>query len=239
MRNILITGVSYGLGNYLTRRLINDGFKVIGIDCIFPESLRKEIDDKSFFYYNQDLNKIEEINGLLNRINSNHEKIDVVINNAAILNFKFFLSYNSSEITRKLKVNLIAPIVSVNFYLKYMIERDYGRIINISSVSAFRGGETTSVYAVSKSGLNRFHHVLYKEMKMINTSVNVTLNTICPGRIALPEFLKENPEINSKKLIQPDKIFFIIKKIITGNVNGKIYVIPKFNWKRLINEIKL
>lgn len=237
-KKVLITGVSFGLGNYLLRRLITDGFTVIGIDRVFPESLSKEIDDKTLFFYKQDLTDIEGTIRLLERVNSEHNEIDVVINNAAILNFKFLTEDNYHEIIRKLTVNLTAPIVISKYFLEAMLKRDYGRIINISSASAFRGKETTSIYAVSKSGINRFHQVLYREMQMINKSGNLTLNTICPDRIALPEFLDENPEVKANKLIQPDKIYLIIKKIITGNVNGKIYVIPRFNWRRLIDEVQ-
>lgn len=237
MKKVLITGVSFGLGNFLAKRLIHDRFTVIGIDQTFPESLSKEIDNETFFFYNQDLNNIDELIDLLDRITSDHGEIDVVINNAAILNFKFFIYYDCPEILRKLKVNLIVPIVIVNYFLKHMLKRDYGKIINMSSISAFKGKETTSIYSVSKSGINRFHQVLFKELKMINKSGNVTLNTICPDRIALPEFLEKHPGVNSKTLIQPEKIYRIVRNIITGNANGKIYVIPKFNWRRIINEM--
>jgi acetoacetyl-CoA reductase len=239
MKKVLITGISSGLGKYLTGALIKDGFRVIGIDNVYPETFKKEIDDKALFFYEQDLSKIDETINLLHKITSDQGRIEVLINNAAILNFKFFSDYNYVEIIQKLKVNLISPIVISKYFLEHMLNKNYGRIINISSVSAFSGKDTTSIYAASKSGINRFHQVLTTEMRLLKDKTNVTLNTICPDRIALPEFLEENPDINTRALIKPEKIYYFILKIINSKVHGKVYVIPVFNWGRLISDIQV
>ncbi len=239
MKKILITGVTFGLGNYLTREFINDGYIVIGIDKIFPESLKQAITDKSLFFYNQDLSEIDDTINLLHQITKDHENIDVLINNAAILNFKFFNEYTYFEIVQKLNVNLISPIIIIKYFLECIVKNNYGKVINISSVSAFKGKETTSIYAVSKSGINRFHQVLVREMQLINKFRNVTINTICFDRIALPDYLIENPDVSAKKLINPEKAYYLIKSIILSEVNGKLYVVPKFNLRRLINDIEI
>ena len=103
MKKVLITGVSSGLGKYLTGALIKDGFMVIGIDNVFPESFLQEINEGGLVFYDQDLSRIDETITLLHRIIEEQDRIDVLINNAAILNFKFFRDYNYFEIVQKFK----------------------------------------------------------------------------------------------------------------------------------------
>ena len=239
MKKVLITGVSSGLGKYLTDALIKDGFRVIGIDNVFPESVLQEINEGGLVFYDQDLSRIDETITLLHRIIEEQDRIDVLINNAAILNFKFFRDYNYFEIVQKFKVNLISPIIISKFFLEHMLANKHGRMINISSISAFKGKETTSLYAASKSGINRFHQVLFREMRMINKSIDVTLNTICPDRIALPEFLAEFPGTNANTLIKPEAIYSLIIRMINRDVHGKIYMLPRFNWRRILRDSKV
>ena len=102
-----------------------------------------------------------------------------------------------------------------------MRKNKFGRIINISSISAFNGYKTGSLYCSTKSALLPFAEALSKELEEENN--NITINTICPDSFVT---------IRGEKLEDFDKITGKIKErireIIDGNGNGKVYNIFPF-----------
>ena len=183
MKNILVTGAFKGLGLEISRRLIKDGFKVLGIgrrvssdftDLISNEG--KALGDFRKF----DLNELDKIPLLINDIVKEHGPLYGLVNNAALGVDGVLATLHQNDITKALRVNLEAPILMAKFACRSMLPRREGRIINISSIIASTGFNGLSVYGASKSGLDGFTRSLARELGR----ANITVNCVAPGFMA-------------------------------------------------------
>ncbi len=105
-------------------------------------------------------------------------RIDVLINNAAIIHDSADLAEFDSELwQRVLYVNLVAPALLTKAVLPHMIERRYGKVINIASIGGRRGGKGRSAYRAAKAGLINLSESVAAEVKQYGIDVNC----ICPG----------------------------------------------------------
>jgi len=183
MKNILVTGAFKGLGLEVSRRLIKDGFKVLGIgrtvspdftDLISNEG--KTLGDFRKF----DLNELDEIPKLINDIVKEHGPLYGLVNNAALGVDGVLATLHQNDIAKALRVNLEAPILMAKFACRSMLTNREGRIINISSIIASTGFNGLSVYGASKSGLDGFTRSLARELGR----ANITVNCVAPGFMA-------------------------------------------------------
>jgi NAD(P)-dependent dehydrogenase (short-subunit alcohol dehydrogenase family) len=238
---VFLTGATKGLGKLLAESFHREGYSVIGTDLYPAEDIPAEISSLLKGYYSFDLSETEKIGHLVNKITERH-KIDVLVNNAAILNFRFLKEYQDSEIEKTIKVNLISAILLVKSFMPHFVENRYGRIINISSSSSFRGFETGTVYTSSKAGVNLFKESFHRELRILKkkTNVDITINNVCPSRIHTEEYITENPGVDPKSLIEPDRVFSAIQKLVEGNLSGRMVTIfdAKFRKKLFIKDFR-
>jgi NAD(P)-dependent dehydrogenase (short-subunit alcohol dehydrogenase family) len=239
---IFMTGVTGGVGKLLTQSFIKDGFAVVGTDLPDESTLSPDFIKNLSGYYQFDLIKHKDIPQFTELVFSAHPDIDVLINNAGILDFKFLHQNTDEEVMHTLQVNLAAAILLIKNSYPYFEKKKFGRFINVSSSSSFRGFETGCLYTPTKAGLNLFTESFRKELNIHKrkTGANITINNVCPGRMATEEFLEQNPGTNPKSLVSHQKVYKHIRNFIDGNSNGKI--IPVFSGKLkreiLIKEIK-
>lgn len=213
--NILITGGVRGLGREMSDFLSGKGNNIIIID-LEPDNNFDADFRRKYKYYRFDLNNYKDIKSLTEKITNECGNIDVLINNASLKSFKHFNEFNESEIINYVNVNLTSLYLITLHILGNMLKNNFGRIINISSVSAYKGYSTGSLYCSMKSSLLTFNESVSRELNV--TKKNVTLNTICPD-----SFMK----ISGEKLKYYGKIANKIKtiafNIINTKVNGEIY----------------
>ena len=224
---ILITGGTRGLGRKMTEHLCRQGHEVF----IFSKSSETEI-DPSFLsilagYAKCDLSKTNELETCFSTLINNIERIDVLINNAAVRQFKELSEFQTSEIQRNIDVDFIAPVILSNLCLPIMKRHNFGRIINISSISAYRSYKTGSLYCSAKHALVDFSECLSKEF--ISLRGAITVNTICPDSFSKPDgtMLKNYHQIT-------DSILVSIDRIIQSEANGM--VINEFNFQNKLKE---
>ncbi|MGC8852175.1 MAG: beta-ketoacyl-ACP reductase, partial [Hydrogenobacter sp.] len=126
-------------------------------------------------------------------IQSNVGDIDILVNNAGITKDKLFLRMSLEDWEEVLKVNLTGTFLITSFFVKGMVKKRWGRIINVSSVVGFTGNVGQVNYSTTKAGLVGFTKSLAKEL----ASRNITVNAVAPGFIEtdmtslLPEDLKQ------------------------------------------------
>ncbi len=172
-RNILVTGGNRGIGLAIVKKLSQNSDDTIILGTRNPkESI--QLPENVFLRW-CDLNEVENsIEGLQEEFSH----FDVLVNNGAILNQKGPLEISKEELEEVLRVNVMGAYNLMKVFLPHMIEKNYGRIINVSSGwGSFHDGLTGPFsYSFSKASLNALTLTLSK-----NLPSNVKVNSMCPG----------------------------------------------------------
>ena len=188
MKNIIITGASYGLG-YSIAKIVGKSFKDSTLHLI-SRTLSDEVKEvlsknSKIFYYRFDLQNSHKISDLMKDIFNN---IDIatsdsilLINNAAILEpIKFSGDYNSSDIIKHINVNITAPMIMSSEFIDYLknFNKDK-KIINISSGAGKHPYIGWSLYCSSKASLDMFTQNLALEQETLKNGVKIL--SFAPG----------------------------------------------------------
>ncbi len=178
-------------------------------------------------YFQCDLSNIDEIEECFGILIKESERIDVLINNATVRQFKKLEEFQTSEIQRNINVDFLAPVILANLCLLIMKENNFGRIINISSISSYKVYSTGSLYCSSKSALNSFSEILSKEL--IKLDGTITVNTLCPD-----SFSKINGTLLKNYHWIMDSILSDIDRIIKSGSNR--IIVNEITFKHRLSE---
>lgn len=212
-KTVVITGANKGVGLYLSKSLLELGFKVIAISRS-TDNL-KDITSDKFEFYKADISETKEIENIINLIIADN-KVEILINNAAIFESVELSEQKISSIEKIIDTNIKGTIVSSKMIIPHMIENKKGKIINLSSVSGLHGIKNQAVYSASKHALTGFaeslnYEIIPKGLQMIN---------LCPGGINTGLWNKDNPYSGDvSELLKPEDIFKVIKMILNSNDN--------------------
>ncbi|QJC30706.1 3-oxoacyl-ACP reductase FabG [Enterobacteriaceae endosymbiont of Macroplea appendiculata] len=178
----LVTGASRGIGYNIAKTLAYYGAYVIGTATnnngvkIINDTLKKQgIGQKLNFIKDNHMS----INNIIQYIINNFGKIDILINNAGIINDHTILTMSEHDWDVTLKINLTAIFQMSKIVVKYMLQKSFGRIINISSVIGHIGNIGQTNYAASKAGIIGFSKSLAQEV----ANQGITVNIVSPGYI--------------------------------------------------------
>jgi len=194
----MITGGARGIGRAIATRLADEGASIV-VNYLSSESsaakLVSELRDGGgqAISVRADVTKEKEVQDLVSRSLDHFGKIDVLVNNAGIEQFGEVLSMHTEDLDRVMDVHLKASILTIQSVAPQMIERNYGKILMISSIAglgtAIRG---MSLYALSKAALN----MLTKRTALELGPYQINVNAICPGgvRTEMLESAAENSD---------------------------------------------
>lgn len=176
---VLVTGASRGLGFAICKRLVEDGYRVIGVSRSQPAELAQlaEAHKERFLAETFDVSDLAAIPTFARRITDEYGPLFGLVNNAGIGLDGVLSTQHASEIERVIRTNLLAPINLTKYFSRPMLQAREGRIINISSIIGSTGFSGLSVYAASKSGLTGFTKSLSRELGR----VKITVNAVAPG----------------------------------------------------------
>lgn len=179
MKTIVVTGGTRGLGLYLTRRLLGEGYRVVAIGRRATPEIEAEMarHPEQCFMECFDLNETTAIHTLARRIQDRHGRLYGLVNNAAIGLGGILATMHESDIGTLLRVNVEAPILLSKYLVRGMLLNREGRIVNVSSVIATTGYKGLAVYAATKAALSGFTRSLAREVG----SAGVTVNAVAPG----------------------------------------------------------
>jgi 3-oxoacyl-[acyl-carrier protein] reductase len=197
MSTVLITGGARGLGKQMCKAFKENGYKVLfTYNNTAPDN---ELD--GCIGYKCDLFSEDDIRELIRKIYEEHNKIDVLINNAAIENNKDFTSKTKSDFMKTLEVNLVAPFILSKEIGSRMSMKGAGKIINISSNNSINKYDPVTVdYDASKAGLNILTMCLAKEFAPF-----VKVNAIAPGWILTDKIKEIDDSLDNKFVIEESK----------------------------------
>jgi NAD(P)-dependent dehydrogenase (short-subunit alcohol dehydrogenase family) len=161
-RTILVTGAARGIGRAILDRFVAGGDLVIVAD-ILPRP--KGLDSGAITYYEVDLSDPTRVEWLVGEVIDQFGLVDVLVNNAAV----GFQSVDLIDITQEYwdqvqETNLRAAAMLSKFFLKGMIQKGKGVIVNIASCSAFQAERGHTAYASSKAGLVALTKCLAREV---------------------------------------------------------------------------
>ena len=181
-KTALVTGASKGIG-----KAIAIEFGEAGANVVATARTTSEIDDTvqqvqasgaQGFGVIADLGVESDIDRLANEAISKFGGVDILVNNAAIIHPRITVSDFDPNLWRDvLNVNLTGAFLITQKLLPGMIERKYGKVINISSIGGRSGAFGRSAYRVTKSGLISFTQSLAAEVY----EHGIQVNAICPG----------------------------------------------------------
>jgi len=199
---VIVTGASKGLGLAICRRLLLDGYKVIGISRSQTsefEKLQKEY-PKILFSEVYDFSNTKDIQNLVRKITKEHSNVYGLINNAALGHDGVLGTMHESQISELIRVNIESPILLTKYTSRSMLMKLEGRIINIGSIIATTGFNGLSVYGATKASLSGFTKSLARELG----KAKITVNTVAPGymKTAMTEGL-EGEKLESIKRRSP------------------------------------
>jgi len=182
-KNALVTGATGGIGEAISKVLYNQGANVC-ITGTNPEKL-DNLNKKEGNIYSSiscDLSNRSELDSFVERVNKKLDRIDILINNAGITKDQLSLRMKDDDWDKVIETNLYSAFFLSKSFLKGMMKRKYGRIIQIVSVVGFTGNPGQANYAASKSGIIG----MSKSLAMEVASRNITVNCIAPGFIDTP-----------------------------------------------------
>lgn len=184
----LVTGSTQGLGYAMAERLAAEGCHVMlnGFgDPAEIEAQRRHLEDNHgvrALHHGADLGVPGQIADLVETAERAFGAVDIVINNAVVRHFSPLEDFKTEEWDRALAVNLSAAFHTIRLVLPGMRRRDFGRIVNISSVYGLFGTVNRVDYVTTKTALIGFTRAVALEV----ASQNITCNAICPGASPTP-----------------------------------------------------
>lgn len=215
--NILVTGATKGIGRAIAKSL-DGNIYAVGRN----EELLKSYEN----YCKCDLATSEGMTKLGDYIQENN--IDILVNNAGeYLYTPAIEGFDIEKIEHITKLNLIAPLYLVSKAVPYMKSKNFGRIVNIGSISGVMGEANASLYSATKAGLIGATKALALEL----AEYGITINTINPGWVDTDlgnsscdesEFSKDEilDCIPQKRFVAPNEIAGMVKYLISDEAKG-------------------
>jgi acetoacetyl-CoA reductase len=196
-RVALVTGATGGLGTAMCKQLFNDGYHVIGNYRNKEKAIEWQmtLKNEGFAVYivEGDVCDFDSMTAMMAEIEKSFGPVDILVNNAGITKDGRLAKMSKEDWHAVIDTNLNSVFNCTRNVIEGMITRQFGRIINISSVNGQRGQFGQTNYSAAKAGMHGFTKTLAMEV----AKYGITVNTISPGYIAtdmvmaVPEKVRE------------------------------------------------
>ena len=213
-----VTGGMGGIGTAICQRLHKDGFKVIAGCGPSRDHAKWLAEQKALGYtFHASVGNVADWDSTVAafaQAKEEHGVIDVLVNNAGITRDRMFLKMTRDDWDAVIGTNLTSMFNVTKQVVADMVEKGWGRIIQISSVNGAKGQAGQTNYSAAKAGMHGFSMALALEM----ASKGVTVNTVSPGYIGTDMVMAIKPEVLEKivatipvkRLGTPDEIGSIV-----------------------------
>ncbi|RZL92485.1 MAG: acetoacetyl-CoA reductase [Variovorax sp.] len=178
-----VTGGMGGIGTAICQRLNKDGFTVIAGCGPTRDHAKWLAEQKAEGYeFFASVGNVGDWNSTVeafSKAKAEHGSIDVLVNNAGITRDRMFIKMTPEDWSAVIETNLNSMFNVTKQVVGDMVEKGWGRIINISSVNGAKGQAGQTNYSAAKAGMHGFTMALAQEM----ANKGVTVNTVSPGYI--------------------------------------------------------
>jgi acetoacetyl-CoA reductase len=229
----LVTGGIRGIGLAICDRLMSRGIKVAAGYSSNHDAAQLFADkytDYGVTIHQGNIGSNDDCVRVINEVLDEHGQLDILVNNAGITVDKTVRKMSPEEWDHVIHVNLSGAFYLSRAILQHMLDRGYGRIINISSVIGSAGGFGQANYAAAKSGM----FGLTMSLALETASKGITVNTVTPGYIttdmtaAVPGNVMERliERIPVGRLGEPNEVARVVEFLAdpeSGYITGQVY----------------
>ncbi len=226
-RVALVTGATGGLGTAMCKELYNDGLTVVANyrNKEKADTWQAKMKEEGFEINmaEGDVCDFDSVTGMIKQIEQEYGGVDVLVNNAGITRDGRFSKMSKENWDAVINTNLNSVFNCTRQVIEGMIERNFGRIINISSVNGQRGQFGQANYSAAKAGMHGFTKTLAMEV----AKYGITVNTISPGYIgtdmvmAVPEKVRDQivAQIPMGRLGGTHEVAHLVSFLATGETS--------------------
>ena len=173
-RVAIVTGGGQGIGKAIADKLAEEGATVVVADI---QRARRRAAPEGGMGLEIDVSKEDDVKRMVDETVGAYGKLDVLVNNAAIVPFTAWDDIDFAEWRRIMSVNLDGTFLACHYGHKPMREAGYGRIVNIASNVVLAGTPNLAHYVASKGGIFAFTRALAREIGQYG----ITVNSVAPG----------------------------------------------------------
>jgi NAD(P)-dependent dehydrogenase (short-subunit alcohol dehydrogenase family) len=204
-RVVVITGANEGIGYHMLTSLIDGDYRVAGLD-IRGEHIRslQNTYPECVHFFECDVTVDDDVETTIEEIVNGWNRIDILVNNAAIFNFAPFEDQTLADTRREFEVNYFGYVRTIRAVLPHMRERNEGIIHNVSSGAGLVGHPGLSGYASTKGAIEALVRSLRLELQHENVACTLMHPPLSSTRSATelgyPESLLSDPADVGRKL---------------------------------------
>lgn len=232
MNTALITGASSGIGRDIARELSARGWSLILAarrrDRL--EALARELHTPCRICV-CDLSREEEVRALYDDLHT--EPVELLVNAAGFGLQGEFLGTDLDRELEMLRVNLHAPHILTKLFLRDMVARDHGSILNVASSAGFMAGPFFSTYYASKNYVVRLTQAIYEELRIRGSHVSVSC--LCPG----PVDTEFNRVAGATFGVKPMSSRDVARIAVDGTLKKRLTIIPGAGMKLSVLAARL
>ena len=235
MPTALVTGATAGLGAEFARQLAADDYDLVLVarDTERLEQIGDELTRRhgsTVKLIGADLTTDAGCASVEQRLEDHEQPIDVLVNNAGFGMYKVFGSADLADEERQLDLNVRAVLRLSHSAVRVMTARGSGRIVNVSSVSAFVPRGSNATYAASKAWVTMFSEALSVQL----AGSGVTVTAICPGFVRTEFHERANADMSHV----PDRMWLstteVVREGLADAFAGKPVSVPTRQYRRLV-----
>jgi len=178
-KTVLVTGASSGVGMSLARYLSKNGYSVIAAARRFEKMEEDFADDKDISIQYLDLNDVKYIPVFVKSLIEKYEYIPYLINNAGVNINQYVNKIKYVDLIQSFNINSFSPLLVMQELIEQMKNKNFGRIINITSGAPLNCFKGFGCYSASKSALNALTVTAAHEY----SKYNIKINLMSPGPV--------------------------------------------------------
>ena len=182
MKVAVVTGAARGIGLAISKKFLEEGYLIAILDIdqkTLSQTMKQFFDTNNVLGLECDVSEPDQVNQSVIRVVEEFGRIDVLVNNAGIAEFKPMLETTYEEWSRILAVNLNGPFICTQACAPFMLKNEGGSIVNIASISGLRASTLRIAYGTSKAAL--MHLTKQQAAELGNKGIRV--NAIAPGPV--------------------------------------------------------